>query len=309
VRRREDIRLTPQQFIDEIAPAAVLFYCAHKISAALIIAQGALESGWGKTTKAMGNNLFGLKADPSWHGPTTLQDTKEYVNGQWITVKARFRAYPSIQACLEDHDGFLLQPRYQNLMGADYQIACHLIAAVDHYATDPTYEKQLLDIISEHNLVQYDKEVQTMMYAPVKAMYGDKQYPAIDVNNCTYASWTLARDAGLNLTKVAFGDVEIDGKKPRQVTQDQNTFICYEDLHGVHPVRLADNAGWEFVKDAPPFVEPADIKSDPNEQAIAWALQNGLMAVGQDGDFHPGDTVSRSEVADSLQKLADLLKK
>ncbi|GMA48672.1 hypothetical protein GCM10025857_39820 [Alicyclobacillus contaminans] len=53
--------MTPQQFIATVAPAAVAFYRAHKISAALTIAQAALESEWG--TAAPGNNLFGIKAD------------------------------------------------------------------------------------------------------------------------------------------------------------------------------------------------------------------------------------------------------
>lgn len=242
--------LTPQQFISEIASGAVSFYCTHRISAALIIAQGALESGWGKTAAAMGNNIFGIKADPSWHGPTTTQQTKEYVNGQWITVTAKFRAYPSIQACLEDHDGFLLQSRYANLVGVDYKTACHLIASVDHYATDPTYEMQLLEIINEYGLAKYDDKgacSTVTTYPRIPAQLNGTQVDAIAVGNATYLIWTAAKLTGANVTKVDYGDVEIDGKKGPQVTQGGNTYLLWSSIPTVdaHPVK--DEKGiWQF---------------------------------------------------------------
>jgi len=183
--------VTPQQFIAAIAPSAVAFMRAHKISAALIIAQGALESGWGKTALAMGNNIFGIKADESWRGPATMQLTKEYVNGQWITISAAFRAYPSIQACLEDHDGFLLQPRYLNLIGADYKTSCQLIGGTDHYATDPNYAAVLLSIIQQYNLAQYDqqaREVDNLQQTKVKV--NGKEFAAVVEGNDTYVLWT-----------------------------------------------------------------------------------------------------------------------
>jgi len=147
--------MTDEQFIASVAPAAVAFYRTRKISAALTIAQACLESGYGK--HAPGNNLFGIKADPSWHGPTVFERTQEFINGQRIVISAAFRAYPTLGDSLTDHGNFLLDnPRYKNLIGADYKTACEEIAKVDGYATDPTYGETLLEIITEFGLAKYD---------------------------------------------------------------------------------------------------------------------------------------------------------
>ena len=143
-----------KQFIADVAPMAHQFFCDHKISAALIIAQGILESGYGQY--APGNNLFGIKADASWHGAVISEQTKEYINGQWETVTATFRAYPSKGDSLVDHGKFLLEnSRYHNLIGAPWQQAVELIHQ-DGYATDPTYTQQLRALITQWDLEQYD---------------------------------------------------------------------------------------------------------------------------------------------------------
>src|SRR5215813_11246455 len=47
---------------------------------AAIVAQAALESGWGRAS--IGHNLFGIKADGAWKGARRLVRTKEVINGQ-----------------------------------------------------------------------------------------------------------------------------------------------------------------------------------------------------------------------------------
>ncbi|WAH38627.1 glucosaminidase domain-containing protein [Alicyclobacillus dauci] len=267
--------MTPQQFISAIAPSAVAFMRAHKISAALIIAQGALESGWGKTAQAMGNNLFGIKADSSWSGPITMQQTKEFVQGQWQTITAKFRAYPSTQACLEDHDGFLLQPRYRNLIGADYATACRLIGAVDGYATDPNYGSQLLEIIKEYDLAKYDKEATQVTYQSAKARVNGKDVLAVGVNDVTYLIWTVARDTGCNLTKVAPGDVEIDSKKPPQVFDGKNTYVEWSAIPTIDPHPIKDaNGVWQFkTKASTPAQPTAPTPSEPDPVPVTHDYQ------------------------------------
>lgn len=152
--------MTPQQFIMSIAPAAVVFYRQHKISAALRIAQACLESEYGKN--APGNNLFGIKADPSWQGPTVDVPTQEFEGGKWITIQAKFRAYKTMGESLTDNGSFLLvNSRYKNLVGADYKTACNEIGKVDGYATDPTYSTKLLEIIAQFGLDKYDRPNET----------------------------------------------------------------------------------------------------------------------------------------------------
>jgi hypothetical protein len=152
--------VNPQDFIKQVAPMAVVVYKHHRLSAALQIAQACLESGFG--AHAPGNNLFGIKADPSWKGQTITLPTWEFLGGHWVPMEAKFRAYPTMGDSIVDHAKFLLYVnpgqtnRYANLVGAPYEQACRLIQQ-DGYATDPRYADKLLSIIRTYHLDQYDK--------------------------------------------------------------------------------------------------------------------------------------------------------
>lgn len=71
--------------------------------ASVMIAQAIVESGWGNSTlaSAPNYNLFGIKG--SYNGQSVTMPTSEYVNGQWITVNAAFRKYPSYKESLQDN--------------------------------------------------------------------------------------------------------------------------------------------------------------------------------------------------------------
>lgn len=96
--------MTPQSFIDLILPAAKASALRTKIPAGFTCMEAALESAWGAselTVKA--NNLFGVKADASWEGPTLSLPTREYIGGKFVIVQAKWRAYPGWLASIEDH--------------------------------------------------------------------------------------------------------------------------------------------------------------------------------------------------------------
>jgi flagellar protein FlgJ len=132
--------------------------CQRKtgIPASITLAQAALESSWG--ARALGNNLFGIKADKSWSGPTVSFKTTEHLSGRNVKLIDRFRAYDSWLASMVDHAQFLLKnPRYaacfKETTGAGW--ARELQAA--GYATDPDYAKKLQSIIRDNNLAFYDR--------------------------------------------------------------------------------------------------------------------------------------------------------
>lgn len=145
-----------QKFIDKVAPHAKKAQQDHGILASLTIAQAILESAWGKSS--IGNNIFGIKANSSWKGKTQLVDTKEYLNGKWVTVKAKFRDYDSIEDSIKDHTSlFTRLDRYANLRGElDFERACYLVWK-DGYATDPDYPAKLTSIIRQYKLYEFDK--------------------------------------------------------------------------------------------------------------------------------------------------------
>lgn len=85
----------------------------------------------------------------------------------------------------------------------------------------------------------------TPSYPSQKAKVNGKPYPAVDYQDKVYLDWTVARDLGLNLTKVTWGDVELDGKKPPQVADSTSTYILWSaldpDFKAVH-----NGDTWEF---------------------------------------------------------------
>ncbi|MHB9833808.1 glycoside hydrolase family 73 protein [Paraburkholderia terrae] len=150
--------MNPSDFISAVAPAARASAAKTKIPASFTVAQGALESGWGTSQLALqGFNLFGVKADPSWHGDTMKLPTAEYVNGQRVTVVATWRKYGSWLEAIDDRAAFLLNnPRYKPAFAytSGPTFACAIAAA--GYATDPKYGQKIVSIIKAHNLSTLD---------------------------------------------------------------------------------------------------------------------------------------------------------
>jgi flagellar rod assembly protein/muramidase FlgJ len=150
--------MSPDEFIAAIAPAAVASMRTFGVPASLTIAQAALESAWG--SRAPGNNLFGIKADPSWTGPVVSVPTHEDLGGRWVAITANFRAYATWQGCMDDHAAFLRRnPRYAACFQTrDGQEFARRVAAAG-YATDPAYADKLIATMRSHDLQRFDQVV------------------------------------------------------------------------------------------------------------------------------------------------------
>lgn len=147
--------MNPNDFIATVAQAAQASATKTKIPASFTVAEGALESGWG--AHAPGFNLFGIKADPQWKGAVTVQRTREFLNGSWIFINARFRAYPDWLGSISDHAQFLLDnPRYQPAFAYTSGVTFAQAVAAAGYATDPDYASKIITIIKAHNLSSLD---------------------------------------------------------------------------------------------------------------------------------------------------------
>lgn len=138
---------------------AAMLDAAEKTAAELllppeaIVAQAALETGWGKS--AIGHNIFGIKAGPEWKGRVQMVTTREFVNGQYITIQAPFRDYGSYDESMDDHFTFLkVNHNYANifqhgvenekLTPQEYFELLH----EDGYATDPNYATSLMSMFN-----------------------------------------------------------------------------------------------------------------------------------------------------------------
>ncbi|MTH46551.1 flagellar assembly peptidoglycan hydrolase FlgJ [Intestinirhabdus alba] len=121
----------------------------------LILAQAALESGWGQRQIRRENgepsyNLFGIKASPGWKGPVTEIATTEYENGVAKKVKAKFRVYRSYLEGLSDYVGLLTRnPRYAAVATAATAEQGAQALQEAGYATDPHYSRKLTGLIQQ----------------------------------------------------------------------------------------------------------------------------------------------------------------
>jgi len=143
------------QFVSRMGPSAQAASEASGVPAPLILAQAALESGWGKREiraedGTQSFNLFGIKADRSWKGPTVEITTTEYVDGEAQRVRAKFRAYGSYDEAFTDYAKFISgNPRYAGVVATDDPAqAAHGLQRAG-YATDPQYGQKLVRIMQK----------------------------------------------------------------------------------------------------------------------------------------------------------------
>ncbi|WP_368928935.1 flagellar assembly peptidoglycan hydrolase FlgJ [Mixta calida] len=142
-------------FIAKLTQPAQLASQQTGIPHQLILAQAALESGWGKRQILTEDgkpsyNLFGIKATGSWQGKTTEITTTEYENGVAKKVKAAFRVYDSYLDALTDYANLLSNnSRYAKVTTAKTaEEGAHALQEAG-YATDPKYAKKLVGMIQQ----------------------------------------------------------------------------------------------------------------------------------------------------------------
>ena len=151
--------MPPSAFLALMVGPAQACQRATGIPASFTLAQAALESGWG--AKAPGNNLFGIKADKAWKGPTATFATHENERGQNVLITDTFRAYPTWQASMEDHAAFFkANPRYRDCFRETTGEGWARAVAAAGYATDPNYASLLISVMGNRpggrNMAQYD---------------------------------------------------------------------------------------------------------------------------------------------------------
>lgn len=122
------------------------------VPARAIAAQAALETGWGRHVmkNADGSssfNLFGIKADASWKGARTTQDTTEYSGGVKLSESAQFRSYASLDEAFADYARFLKSnPRYAQALTQRDSAGFASGLQQAGYATDPAYARKIMHI-------------------------------------------------------------------------------------------------------------------------------------------------------------------
>lgn len=145
---------TREEFVAAMWPAAQTAARELGVDPRVLIAQAALETGWGRAVMQHGDgrsshNLFGIKADARWDGPSVNVATLEYRDGVAAKERASFRSYESYEQSFADYVGFIKsQPRYREALthGGD---AVRYLSGLQTagYATDPRYADKIGSIL------------------------------------------------------------------------------------------------------------------------------------------------------------------
>lgn len=146
---------SPAEFIATMLPMAEKAAARLGVEPRFLVAQAALETGWGKSMirqkdGSNSHNLFGIKAT-GWNGNSATVMTTEYVNGKATRERAGFRAYDSFEQSFNDYVRLLENNgRYQKAIqvastsGDSERFVNELQRA--GYATDPQYARKINQI-------------------------------------------------------------------------------------------------------------------------------------------------------------------
>lgn len=157
--RSYSINLTTAKFIAVIGEPARKLAEEHDLYASVMIAQAILESGSGGSGLSQPPyfNLFGIKG--AFEGQSVTMSTQEDDgSGQYYTIDAAFRSYPSYRESLADYAELLSKPYYAPARKAStdsYVDACNYLQGT--YATSTSYSASLQGIIEAYDLTRYDE--------------------------------------------------------------------------------------------------------------------------------------------------------
>ncbi|EJM60550.1 flagellar rod assembly protein/muramidase FlgJ [Pseudomonas sp. GM50] len=144
------------EFVNTMLPMAKEAADRIGVDPRYLVAQAALETGWGKSVMraqdgSSSHNLFGIKASSNWKGDSARAITSEFRNGEMVKETAEFRSYASYKDSFHDLVTLLQSNnRYQDVLkSADNpeQFVRELQKA--GYATDPDYASKISQIAKQ----------------------------------------------------------------------------------------------------------------------------------------------------------------
>ena len=147
---------SPEDYIRGVWDHAVEAAGKLGVDPAVLVAQSALETGWGRKVVQASDggssyNLFGIKADSGWDGAAAAVRSLEFRDGVAALEKASFRVYDSLSNSFDDYVSFLQNnPRYQQALAKVADTRQFLTELQDAgYATDPHYADKIMGIVRQ----------------------------------------------------------------------------------------------------------------------------------------------------------------
>jgi peptidoglycan hydrolase FlgJ len=156
-----EMSVNKQIFMSQLLPHAQQAASELGVDANVLLAQAALETGWGKSVikNAQGDssfNLFNIKADKSWQGKQARVSTLEFDGDVARKEMAGFRSYDSYKQSFDDYVSFIKSnPRYGDaLKNADNPAQYVRELQKAGYATDPRYAEKIMSIYNSQIAAQ-----------------------------------------------------------------------------------------------------------------------------------------------------------
>jgi peptidoglycan hydrolase FlgJ len=150
---------SPAEFVNRMMPSIQRAAAALGVDPAGMLAQAALETGWGQRMPRTADgspsyNLFGIKAGEEWSGGRATADSMEVINGVASPRRTTFRAYASVEESVNDFANLLKEsPRYKDVIAAGGNAGAYIAAmGKSGYATDPDYGNKLNQILESDSL-------------------------------------------------------------------------------------------------------------------------------------------------------------
>ena len=144
---------SPKEFVTTLYPLAQRAAESLNIDPKALLAQAAVETGWGQYVMHQGDssahNLFGIKADSRWDGDAVKVSTLEYRDGTAHKEQTQFRRYDSYSESMHDYVDFIQSnPRYSEALNQTQDPQQYFTALQQAgYATDPNYANKVLKVM------------------------------------------------------------------------------------------------------------------------------------------------------------------
>lgn len=165
-----------EEFVEQLMPYAEKAAEKLGIEPVALLAQAALETGWGKHLMkhldgSQSHNLFGIKADARWSGDKVSVSTLEYEKGIASRQKAQFRSYESFEKSFDDYVDFILSnPRYESAVQSTGDIQQYFRELQRAgYATDPKYAEKIQKILDGNEILSSELTLNKSANQPIKS--------------------------------------------------------------------------------------------------------------------------------------------
>ena len=279
---------TTEEFIASIGEDARQLCQEADLYASVMIAQAVIESASGSSglAKEPYYNLFGIKG--SYNGSSVRMKTQEDDgSGNYSTITAEFRKYPSKKESLQDYVSLLtnnsLYEPAKKSKTSSYIDTCDYLQG--RYATSSTYSKTLQAYVQAYNLTEYDSPKSNKSEDAAKASEADSSTKAsADGKSPTYTSY-------------AYGSPD-DVDLPETAGEQDDTAAIVQLIVGIALLILLFSAAFYMY-----WLRKTG-KIDPIQKKLAYACSNATTNIKNIGNKLNGLEAEKKPNANALEQAA-----